>query len=147
MPSPASNNALVAYTPSHAWISIRGNWPLYPTCNVVTPHTRSMNDILSLLEVIIAEDLNTDGEFTRAQPFIKQKKPWPCGKDSVRGIKKSKSLTLLRIAVPEVYIGVGTPPGAIPLIVSDEVVELWCQAKQNLELLGAEIVLVPDFPL
>lgn len=29
--SPASNNALVAYTPSRGCVSIRGNWPLYPT--------------------------------------------------------------------------------------------------------------------
>src|SRR5688572_22892749 len=47
--SPASNNALVAYTPSRGWISIRGNWPLYPTCDVVVPHTRTMEDLLSLL--------------------------------------------------------------------------------------------------
>ncbi|KAK3060152.1 hypothetical protein LTR53_020209, partial [Teratosphaeriaceae sp. CCFEE 6253] len=29
--SPASNNALVAYTPSRTVISPRGIWPLYPT--------------------------------------------------------------------------------------------------------------------
>lgn len=29
--SPASNNGLVAYTPSRGCLSIRGNWPLYPT--------------------------------------------------------------------------------------------------------------------
>lgn len=29
--APASNNGLVAYTPSRGCVSIRGNWPLYPT--------------------------------------------------------------------------------------------------------------------
>jgi amidase len=33
--SPASNNGLVAYTPSRGLISIRGNWPLFPTCDTV----------------------------------------------------------------------------------------------------------------
>jgi amidase len=54
--SPASNNALVAYTPSRGWISIRGNWPLYPTCDVVVPHTRTMGDLLALLPIITERD-------------------------------------------------------------------------------------------
>lgn len=29
--SPASNNGVVAYTPSRGCLSIRGNWPLYPS--------------------------------------------------------------------------------------------------------------------
>jgi len=40
--SPASNNALVAYTPSRGLISIRGNWPLFPIRDVVVPHTRTV---------------------------------------------------------------------------------------------------------
>lgn len=37
--SPASNNGLVAYTPSRAVISPRGCWPLYPTCDVLVCKT------------------------------------------------------------------------------------------------------------
>ena len=40
--APASNNALCAYTPSRGVISVRGNWPLVPTMDVVVPYTRSM---------------------------------------------------------------------------------------------------------
>lgn len=39
--APASNNALFAYTPSRGVISVRGNWPLVPTMDVVVPHTRT----------------------------------------------------------------------------------------------------------
>src|SRR3954465_15260500 len=69
--APASNNALVAYTPSRGVISVRGNWPLVPTMDVVVPHTRGMADMLELLDVIVAEDRETRGDFWRAQPWVK----------------------------------------------------------------------------
>ncbi|KAH8667052.1 amidase signature domain-containing protein [Xylariales sp. PMI_506] len=144
--SPASNNALVAYTPSRGWISIRGNWPLYPTCDVVVPHTRSMEDMLTLLEVIAAEDPISDGDFWRSQPFIKLEKPWPEGPASIRTIAGSKSLSGVRIAVPEMYVGGSAPVGARPVTTSPEVIDLWVQAREELEALGAEVILVPDFP-
>jgi len=50
---PATNNALCAYTPSRGVISTRGNWPLVPTMDVVVPHTRTMADLLEVLEVIV----------------------------------------------------------------------------------------------
>ena len=63
--APASNNALVAYTPSRGVISARGNWPLVPTMDVVVPHTRSIPDMLELLDVIVADDGETRGDFWR----------------------------------------------------------------------------------
>ncbi|PZP88147.1 MAG: amidase, partial [Stenotrophomonas maltophilia] len=39
---PASNNGLCAYTPSRGVISVRGNWPLTPTMDVVVPYARTM---------------------------------------------------------------------------------------------------------
>lgn len=69
--APASNNALCAYTPSRGVISVRGNWPLVPpTMDVVVPHTRSMADMLELLDVIVADDAETRGDFWRAQPWV-----------------------------------------------------------------------------
>ena len=61
--SPASNNAVVAYTPSRGNISIRGNWPLYSLCDVVVPHTRTMCDLFGLLDVIAQPDATTKGDF------------------------------------------------------------------------------------
>lgn len=68
--APASNNGLCAYTPSRGVISIRGNWPLVPTMDVVVPHTRSMADLLVLLDVLVAPDEQARGDFWRAQPWF-----------------------------------------------------------------------------
>jgi len=147
--SPASNNSLVAYTPSRGLISIRGNWPLYPTCDVVVPHTRSMDDLLRVLEVITAKDTSTVGDFWRDQPFVKLPEPWGTAAANpgfFRDISKYTSLAGWRIAVPEMYIGGPTPNGATPAFTSDEVVQLWQSARKELEALGAEVILVPDFP-
>ncbi|MGB8503955.1 MAG: amidase family protein, partial [Mycobacterium sp.] len=65
--APATNNALCAYTPSRGVISVRGNWPLVPTMDVVVPHTRTMADMLEVLDVIVADDPDTRGDFWREQ--------------------------------------------------------------------------------
>lgn len=149
--SPASNNGLVAYTPSRGWLSVHGIWPLYPTCDVAVPHTRTTQDLLTLLEVIIPDDRVVEGDFWRRQPFVKLEKPWPGGIPALRAIRDSGSssgarLQGLRIAVPAMYIGGAVPTGAQEVHVADEVVELWRQAAADLETLGAEVVVVPDFP-
>ncbi len=68
--APASNNGLCAYTPSRGVISTRGNWPLVPTMDVVVPHTRTMADLFEVLDVVVADDPETSGDFWRAQPWI-----------------------------------------------------------------------------
>ena len=68
--APASNNALCAYTPSRGVISVRGNWPLVPTMDVVVPHTRTMADMLEVLDVVVADDHETRGDFWRVQPWV-----------------------------------------------------------------------------
>ncbi|VUC24628.1 unnamed protein product [Clonostachys rosea] len=146
--SPASNNALVAYTPSRGWISIRGNWPLYPTCDVVVPHTRTMSDMLTLLEVVTAKDPVTEGDYWRDQPYVPIPEPWGgrSSADVFQNISKSVSLQGLRIAVPEMYVGGKSPKGATPVITGDGVIKVWKEARKKLESLGAEVILVPDFP-
>ena len=67
---PASNNALCAYTPSRGMISTRGGWPLVPTMDVVVPQTRSMADLLEVLDVVVVDDPDTRGDFWRAQPWV-----------------------------------------------------------------------------
>ena len=68
--APASNNGLVAYTPSRGVISVRGNWPLVPTMDVVVPHTRTVADLLEVLDVLVADDPDTTGDFWRTQPWV-----------------------------------------------------------------------------
>lgn len=146
--SPASNNALVAYTPSRGWISIRGNWPLYPTCDVVVPHTRTMEDMLTLLEVITARDALSRGDFWRDQPFVKLQEPWDGlpRHDVFSDIGRFESLSGLRVAIPTMFSGGDSPKGARPVYTSPEVQQLLENARSHLERLGAEVVMVPDFP-
>jgi hypothetical protein len=51
-------------------ISIRGNWPLFPNCDTIIPHARTMKDMFSLLDVIVAKDENNHCDFWREQPFV-----------------------------------------------------------------------------
>ncbi|KAL4793082.1 amidase signature domain-containing protein [Aspergillus venezuelensis] len=145
--SPASNNALVAYTPSRGWLSCRGNWPLYPTCDVPVPHARTMRDLLQLLDVLAVPDPITKGEFWREQKLARLPPPWNGQKpDFTRTLSGEKSLSGVRIAVPGIFLGGPSPTGARNVETSPAVVELWNQARKDLESLGAEVVLVDDFP-
>src|SRR3954454_23778397 len=67
---PASNNGLCAYTPSRGVISVRGNWPLTPTMDVVVPFARTMADLLEVLDVVVAEDPDRRGDLWRLQPWV-----------------------------------------------------------------------------
>lgn len=109
--APASNNALCAYTPSRGVISVRGNWPLVPTMDVVVPHARSMADLLEVLDVVVADDPDTRGDFWRSQPWV----PVPAA-SAVRprsypalapadATQARDVLAGLRLGVPRMYLG------------------------------------------
>ena len=155
---PASNNGLCAYTPSRGVISVRGNWPLTPTMDVVVPFARTMSDLLEVLDVVVAQDPDTRGDLWRLQPWV----PIP-PVASVRPVSylqlavKSDSLAGKRFGVPRMYInadpeagtaekpGIGGPTGQ-RIITRASVISLWEQARQSLEAQGAEVIEV-DFPL
>jgi Asp-tRNA(Asn)/Glu-tRNA(Gln) amidotransferase A subunit family amidase len=142
--SPASNNALVAYTPSRGVLSCRGLWPLYVTCDVVVPYARSMKDMLEILPVLSEEDSQTSGDFWREQPHVKIPPP---SRINYRALAQPDSLQGKRIGIPKMYIGKKDSfPRAKPTIVNRTVIALWQRARTDLEALGAEIVAV-DFPL
>ncbi|MBI6977942.1 MULTISPECIES: amidase [Pseudomonas] len=155
---PASNNGLCAYTPSRGVISVRGNWPLTPTMDVVVPYARTMADLLEVLDVVVAEDPDTRGDLWRLQPWV----PIP----SVASVRpasypalavSSESLAGKRFGVPRMYInadpeagtsekpGIGGPTGQ-KIHTRATVIELWQAARQALEAAGAEVIEV-DFPL
>ncbi|OPB30557.1 amidase [Pseudomonas fluorescens] len=155
---PASNNGLCAYTPSRGVISVRGNWPLTPTMDVVVPYARTMADLLEVLDVVVAEDPDTRGDLWRLQPWV----PIP-SVTSVRPASyaalavSSESLAGKRFGVPRMYInadpeagtsekpGIGGPTGQ-KIHTRATVIELWQAARQALEAAGAEVIEV-DFPL
>jgi Asp-tRNA(Asn)/Glu-tRNA(Gln) amidotransferase A subunit family amidase len=142
--SPASNNALVCYTPSKGLLSCRGLWPLYITCDVPTPMARSMDDMLTILNVIATEDPDTTGDFIREQTHITIPKPRNIDYQSLKDSQKFKGK---RVGVPKMYIGQrDSDPHAKQPHVSPEVIALWQQTEEDLQALGAEVIYT-DFPL
>lgn len=142
--SPASNNSLVAYTPSRGMISIRGNWPLRPTCDVVVPHTRTVEDLLHLLEVLAVEDPESTGDFWRQQSAVQLPAPQEIFSEPV-GRPRPERLDGLRLGVPKMYIGEDADL-LVPPAIRPTVKALWQQAAEDLRGLGAEVVEV-DFPV
>ena len=148
--APANNNGLCAYTPSRGVISTRGNWPLVPTMDVVVPHTRTMDDMLAVLDQIVGDDWEVRGDFWRMQPWVKTPKSSELRPASYPAIANPRALEGKRIAIPRMYINkapVDVVLDDIDVIETrDSVVELWHQAKADLEALGAEVV-ETDFPV
>jgi amidase len=151
--APASCNALCAYTPSRGVISVRGNWPLVPTMDVVVPHTRTMADLLELLDVIVADDRDTRGDFWRAQPWVQIPASSSTRPASYRDLRAT--LAGVRLGVPRMYInadpGAGTGstiggPTGQRIETRASVIALWEAARRDLEAAGAEVVEV-DFPV
>ncbi|MHC8406978.1 amidase [Pseudomonas sp. TMB3-21] len=155
---PASNNGLCAYTPSRGVISVRGNWPLTPTMDVVVPFARTMADLLEVLDVVVAEDPDTRGDLWRLQPWV----PIP----SVASVRPaaypqlaadSAALAGKRFGIPRMYInadpdagtaqapGIGGPTGQ-RINTRPSVIALWQEARHALEAAGAQVIDV-DFPL
>ena len=161
--APASNNALCAYTPSRGVISVRGNWPLVPTMDVVVPHTRTMADLLEVLDVVVADDTEARGDFWRVQPWIQVPKASAVRPPSYLdlavpdGAAAAGVLAGKRLGVPRMYInadpeagtaaapGIGGPTGQ-KILTRASILELWNAARHDLEAAGAEVVEV-DFPV
>jgi amidase len=142
---PASNNGLCAYTPSRGVISVRGNWPLTPTMDVVVPYARTMDDLFEVLDVIVADDPDPRGDLWRLQPWV----PVP------RRLGPTSALAGARLGVPRMYInadpdaGTGAAPitGACgrPIHTRASIIDLWEAARRDLEAAGATVVEV-GFP-
>lgn len=160
---PASHNALCAYTPSRGLISVRGLWPLVPTQDVPVPHTRTMADMLEILDVIVRDDEDTRGNFWRAQPWI----PVPAASEmrpasypalAPRDVDEARTrLAGRRFGVPKMYLnrdpdagtaakpGIGGPTGQ-PIQTRPSIIAVWEEARGRLEAAGAIVVEV-DFPV
>lgn len=155
--APAANNGLCAYTPSRGVISVRGNWPLVPTMDVVVPHSRSMADMLELLDIIVADDPESRGDFWRRQTWISIPKASDVRPRSYVDIAGTASLAGKRFGLPAMYInadpeagtsgnvGIGGPTGQ-KIETRASMVALCTAARAALEAAGAEVV-VTDFPV
>jgi amidase len=155
--APAANNGLCAYTPSRGVISVRGNWPLVPTMDVVVPHTRSMADMLEVLDVIVADDPDPRGDLWRLQEWVSIPAPLSHRPPSYPSLAATATLRGKRIGIPAMYInqdplagtavapGIGGPTGQ-QIKTRASILALWDQARAALEAAGASVV-VTDFPL
>ncbi|WP_413333314.1 amidase [Brevibacterium sp. GP-SGM9] len=155
--APASHNGLIAYTPSRGVISVRGNWPLVPTMDVVVPHTRSMADLAEVLDVIVADDPETRGDFWRVQPWVDIPRAGAVRPESYASLLPAdadaarKMLAGKRLGVPRMYInadaeagtnpdgGIGGPTGQ-RIETRASVIAAWEAVRRDLEAAGAEVV-------
>ncbi|MDN5833607.1 amidase [Brevibacterium sp.] len=161
--APASHNALIAYTPSRGVISVRGNWSLVPTMDVVVPHTRSMADLCEVLDIIVADDAETRGDFWRVQPWVEIPAASAIRPDSYAALLPTdaeaarSTLAGRRFGIPKMYInadpeagtnpdgGIGGPTGQ-RVDTRASVIAAWEAARRDLEAAGAEVV-ETDFPV
>ncbi|MCA0256075.1 MAG: amidase [Proteobacteria bacterium] len=155
--APAANNGLCAYTPSRGVISVRGNWPLVPTMDVVVPHTRSMADMLEVLDVLVTDDETTRGDLWRSQPWVTLPRASEVRPESYIALAVGASLKGLRLALPAMYInadplagtaqnpGIGGPTGQ-KIDTRASILTRMKAAVEALEKAGAEVI-VTDFPV
>ncbi|MEF9674269.1 amidase [Pseudomonas sp. PCH446] len=139
-------------------ISVRGNWPLTPTMDVVVPYARTMADLLEVLDVVVAEDPDTRGDLWRMQPWVPIPSVAAVRPESYGALAAgSDALAGKRFGVPRMFInadpqagtsdapGIGGPTGQ-RINTRASVIALWEAARKALEAAGAEVVEV-DFPL
>lgn len=138
--APANNNSLCAYTPSRGVISLRGNWPLVPTMDVVVPQTRTMADLLAVLDVMVQDDPEPRGDFWRVQDAL----PLPASSEhrpaSYPALAAEADLSGKRIGVPRIFLGKDGEDGGAAVPTRESVVALAEELAQRLRDAGAEVV-------
>ncbi|KAL4787472.1 amidase signature domain-containing protein [Aspergillus varians] len=143
--SPASNNSIIAYTPSKGLLPLRGVWPLYPTCDVLVPHTRTMSDLFQVLNVLAATDESPEGDFWNEQKVIPLPSIETIRPQRFEELENASSLRGRRLGIPSMFINSKDPlPNKIRTRPS--IIKLWESAKRELESCGATVIEV-DFPL
>ena len=114
-----------------------------PARDVVVPHTRSMPDMLRVLDALVQDDPVTRGDFWRRQEVLVLPKPSEHRPASYLEAADREALKGKRFGVPRMYLGADS---AFPIAVRSSVLRLWQAARERLEALGAEVVEC-EFPL
>ncbi|RHZ45092.1 uncharacterized protein CDV56_102807 [Aspergillus thermomutatus] len=143
--SPASNNALVRYSPSRGVIPFQGQWPLYLTCDVIVPHAQTVKELLDILNVIMTDNPNPIGDFWRGQsvcPIPLSSQVWPV---DCQSLEDPHSLKGKQITIPMRYIRKQFPTAVNALnAFTSSVHDLWLKAQTTLESLGATVIPWPE---
>jgi len=129
-----------------------------------------MADLFEVLDVIVADDPNSRGDFWRVQPWVAIPRASEVRPVSYRKLGESSQrggvLAGKRFGVPAMYVnedaaaswvgsensrgerggaGIGGPTGQ-PIATRPAIIDLWHAARGDLEAAGAEVVVV-DFPV
>lgn len=134
--SPASNNALCAYTPSWGVISSAGNLPLHPFRDTVVPHTPDIASMRLVLSSIVGSD---ERDIWYRQNAV-DVKPAEAVIEALRDGAIVNATGKLRLGVPFRYLGESDVP------IRKSIKKLWDQCEMLLSEAGIELVRVP-FPL
>jgi amidase len=127
--------------------------------DVVVPHTRTMADLLEVLDVIVADDAETRGDFWRAQPWVKLPAASAVRPESYTALAAGTARALVgaRVGIPRMYInadpdagsaaspGIGGPTGR-RIETRASIIERWEAARRDLTAAGATVIEV-DFPV
>ena len=154
---PASNNGLCCYTPSWGVISVRGNWPLVPTMDVVVPYTRTMAELLLVLDAVVADDSEARGDFWRLQPWVSIPPASQLRPKSYPALADAHALRGMRLGVPRMYVRRTAVGDDLtddqtddqtdgPIETRPTVIAQWQKARTDLEAAGATVVEV-DLPV
>ncbi|ROP58544.1 amidase family protein [Curtobacterium sp. ZW137] len=145
--SPASNNGLVAYTPSWGVVPSTGNWPLHPYRDVVVPHTRSVADLREVLAVIAGPD-ERDVWWRQDAVDVLPAAEVAASFRTQDAPPVAAPLAGLRVGVPLLYVpeaaGPSDAPPSVPLRPS--IRALWDDLEAQLVAAGAHVTRV-RFPL
>lgn len=139
--APANNNSLCAYTPSWGVISMRGNWPLVPTMDVVVPHARSMADLLTVLDALVADDPQARGDFWRVQDTVGIPASSVIRPGSYAALgSRPEALTGLRLGAPRIFRNQDGLDGKAAVQTRASVLRLMDSLIEDLRAHGAEVL-------
>ena len=124
---------------------MRGNWPLIPTMDVVVPYARSVADLFEVLNVVVADDEETRGDFWRVQSAVPLPRASEVRPADYRTLADRDALRGKRIGVPRMYINKDVA-ATRPIATRASIIALWERAAEALCAAGATLEEV-DFPL
>jgi amidase len=112
--------------------------------DVVVPHARSVDDLLHVLDAVVADDPVVGGDLWRQQEWVDLPAASAVRPESYVDLPPLP-LDGLRLAVPRIYVD-GDPGSAHPIQTRDSVMTLWRSVRDDLVAAGAEVV-ETDFPV
>lgn len=139
--SPASNNGIVAYTPSWGVISSVGNLPLHPYRDVIVPYTTDVSSLVSILQVIAGKDQQDVWYRQNAVPM-------QAAARAIEALRNAELYDLsqpLRLGVPHLFVGKSVG-GVAAVPIRPSLKELWTKTEDRLRSAGVELVPV-SFPV